>query len=142
MRFQKLFFFVGLTLLGVNAFAQSPVLTIIVPKFNPVQGELQVSLFNTAGSFLVEGKEFRIYRFKVDEVADKFVINDLPKGDYSMVIYHDKNNNGEMDRSFLGIPKEGYAFSNNFKPKLTGPKFEDCCIHLNADMAVSLELMY
>ena len=36
-------------------------------------------------------------------------------GNYAFAVHHDENGNGEMDTNFLGIPKEGWAFSNNSK---------------------------
>ncbi len=49
-------------------------------------------------------------------------------GDYAVAIYHDVNGNGKMDKNMLGIPKEPYGFSTNFKPKISAPKFTDCQI--------------
>ncbi|MGA0603110.1 DUF2141 domain-containing protein [Caulobacter sp. KR2-114] len=48
----------------------------------------------------------------------------LPKaGDYALFVYHDANANGDIDTGLLGIPKEGFAFSNNVRPKLSAPSF-------------------
>jgi uncharacterized protein (DUF2141 family) len=33
-------------------------------------------------------------------------------GTYAVKLYQDVNSNGELDRNFLGIPKEPYGFSN------------------------------
>lgn len=142
MKLIKFLFFVCLAVLSHQAYSQSPVLIITVPNINPVQGEIQVSIFNSKTSFLKENKEYKIYRFKADKTVGKFVINDLAKGEYALIIYHDKNNNKEMDRSMLGIPKEGFGFSKNFKPQLSGPSFGDCSINLNADLAIDIKLMY
>lgn len=49
----------------------------------------------------------------------------LPKaGDYALFVYHDANGNNDIDTGLLGIPKEGYAFSNNVRPKLSAPSFK------------------
>jgi len=142
MKLAKYLFIVWLSVIGQYVFSQSPTLTINVPSISPVEGELQVSVFNSEKSFLKENEEYKIYRFNIEKTEGKFVIKDLPKGEYSMVIYHDKNNNGEMDRSFLGIPKEGYGFSNNFKPRLSGPIFEDCSFTLVNKKEIEISLMY
>ena len=34
-------------------------------------------------------------------------------GRYSVALYHDENGNKKFDRDFIGIPSEGYGFSNN-----------------------------
>ena len=38
---------------------------------------------------------------------------DLPPGTYAVQVMHDENDNGKLDSNFLGIPSEGYGFSNN-----------------------------
>jgi len=38
---------------------------------------------------------------------------DLPPGDYAVRVLHDENGNGRMDSNPLGMPLEGYGFSNN-----------------------------
>lgn len=103
---------------------------------------MQVSIFNSEESFLKENEEYKIYRFEVENSEGRYVINNLPKGKYAVIIYHDKNNNKEMGRSFFGIPKEGYAFSNNFKPKLSGPDFDNCSFALSNDEEIEMKLMY
>lgn len=50
---------------------------------------------------------------------------DLEPGEYAAVAYHDLNDNAELDRNFVGIPKEPYAFSQGFD-KMRRPTFEDC----------------
>lgn len=40
-------------------------------------------------------------------------IKDLKPGKYSFKYFHDANGNKELDTSWLGIPKEGFGFSNN-----------------------------
>ena len=38
---------------------------------------------------------------------------DLPAGKYAVQVMHDENDNGKLDANFMGIPIEGYGFSNN-----------------------------
>jgi uncharacterized protein (DUF2141 family) len=44
------------------------------------------------------------------EVVLKF---DLPAGEYAVQVLHDENDNGKLDTNFMGMPTEGYGFSNN-----------------------------
>jgi uncharacterized protein (DUF2141 family) len=34
-------------------------------------------------------------------------------GVYALALYHDENGNGKFDRTGIGLPAEGYGFSNN-----------------------------
>ncbi len=44
-------------------------------------------------------------------------------GAYGLALYHDENANGKIDRNGLGIPKEGFGFSNNPRIFLSAPSF-------------------
>ena len=49
--------------------------------------------------------------------------NNLPNGNYAIKLYHDENANQKMDFNLLGIPTEGYGFSNNARGVMSAPKF-------------------
>lgn len=40
-------------------------------------------------------------------------IENLSPGKYSFKYFHDENNNKKLDTNWLGIPREGFGFSNN-----------------------------
>ena len=54
------------------------------------------------------------------------VVTDLPYGKYAVMIFQDMNGNKKLDKNFLGIPTEPFAFSNNYKPMFRAPRWEDC----------------
>ncbi len=58
---------------------------------------------------------------------------DLPPGEYALSIFHDTNDNGELDANFIGIPKEPVALSNNARPKFGPPKYKDAVFELGAE---------
>ncbi len=45
-------------------------------------------------------------------------------GAYALAIYHDANANRDFDRNSLGMPSEGYAFSNDAPTKFGVPSFD------------------
>ena len=48
----------------------------------------------------------------------------LHHGEYAITLFVDFNGNKEMDKNFLGIPKEPYGFSNNVIGKMSAPPFD------------------
>jgi len=49
----------------------------------------------------------------------------LPKPDaYAVAIYHDANANRDFDRNGVGMPSEGFAFSNDAPSKFGVPSFD------------------
>ena len=81
------------------------------------------------------------YTIKINESTETIIISDLPKGEYAISLYHDENSDNECNRNFLGIPKEGYGFSNNVKPKFSAPTFEDCKFSLSSDRTIDIKLI-
>ncbi len=47
----------------------------------------------------------------------------LESGVYGISVLDDENNNGKMEFNFLGIPREGFGFSDYYHTGLTKPKF-------------------
>ncbi|NJR72524.1 MAG: DUF2141 domain-containing protein [Scytonema sp. CRU_2_7] len=41
----------------------------------------------------------------------------VPSGDYAISAFHDENQNGKIDKGFMGRPKEGIGFSNMTKER-------------------------
>jgi uncharacterized protein (DUF2141 family) len=64
--------------------------------------------------------------------AATFVFKDLAPGTYAVMISHDENGNGKLDSNFIGMPTEGYGFSNNPKV-MRKPTWEEARFELAAD---------
>ena len=43
----------------------------------------------------------------------ELVFTDLTPGKYAVRLMHDENDNGKLDSNVVGMPTEGYGFSNN-----------------------------
>lgn len=52
------------------------------------------------------------------------VVKNLKPGEYSFKYFHDENNNNKLDLNWIGIPTEGFGFSNNAKVLFGPPDFE------------------
>jgi uncharacterized protein (DUF2141 family) len=50
--------------------------------------------------------------------------NDLKEGKYGIRFYHDEDLSGKMETNLLGIPLEGYGFSNEATGKFGPPPFK------------------
>lgn len=67
--------------------------------------------------------------FKIDprgRSTAKLSVHDLPYGKYAISAFQDLNGNQKMDKGFMGIPSEPFAFSNNYKPLFRAPRWSDC----------------
>ncbi len=122
-------------------YSQTYSLNVTVNNFEKTKGTLIVSLYNQEEGYLQTDKQLKTLSVKVTKNTEAVVFENLPKGDYAIALYHDKNNDGECNCNFLGIPKEGFGFSKNIKPVLSAPTFDDCKIELNKDKTIIIELI-
>ena len=58
-------------------------------------------------------------------------VKGLKRGTYAIEVFHDENRNGEFDQGLLGIPLEGYGFSNNASGFLGPPSFKGAVVIFN-----------
>lgn len=107
-------------LVSTAGWAQSTI-EVTVTKVRPGSGNIRVGLFNEA-NFMgtpVEGKEV-----KADSESVVLKFENVADGDYAISVIHDANENGDLDKTKLGIPKEGFAFSHDVMGKKGPPPFQ------------------
>ena len=103
----------SLTLAGGHAKAAEIAVQLESP---PASGTVILALYNSANTFGDLRDPARLETYTLDG-RDNYVLTNIPSGEYALVVYHDENNNFEMDKSFIGIPTEPLGFSNNYRPK-------------------------
>ena len=109
------------------ALADLPSVRVVVSGLSPATGKVEVSLFDSAESFMVEPYLQQSGTAGEDgSFGTEFV--SLPDGEYAVVVVHDANDNGKLDRGFLGFGGEGYGFSNNAQSWFGWPDFEEAKI--------------
>jgi len=71
------------------------------------------------------------------------VLTNLDPGPYTIILFHDENGNGKLDKNALGVPTEPYGFSNNVLGFLGPPAYKKAIMEINADnKAVRIALHY
>jgi uncharacterized protein (DUF2141 family) len=61
----------------------------------------------------------------------------VPKGTWAVLAYQDENENGELDRNLIGIPKENYGFSRDAASRFGPPGFDDAAIPVDGELTVA-----
>ncbi len=86
---------------------------------NSNNGKLYVQLFSGEQAYNSENPvAATIVKAKIGD--SRITFNDVDPGEYALRFYHDENDNGELETNLLGLPTEGYGFSNDAKPNF-GP---------------------
>lgn len=73
-----------------------------------------------------------------------FTFPNIAPGPYAIKAYHDRNENSELDRGFLGfVPIEGYGFSRMLDKVRKPPEFGDVMIPIgSSDTVYEVTLNY
>lgn len=107
-------------------------LVIEVGNVKEAKGTIWVGIYDSEDNYLVKEKAI-VQGFKVERVGDaRFSIPGLPFGTYAVALFHDINDNGELDRNFLGIPTEPFAFSRPPRSKWRLPSFNEVAFQFQA----------
>ncbi|MBQ5949267.1 DUF2141 domain-containing protein [Massilia sp. ST3] len=64
-------------------------------------------------------------------------IEGVPPGTWAVLAYQDVNQNKELDRNVLGIPKENYGFSRDARGSFGPPSFDAAAIQVSGDTAAA-----
>lgn len=118
--------------------------TVIFDDLSSDQGEILYLLFSSKKGF-PDQDSYSLRSGKISVMEAKklgLVLSGLSKGDYALSVFHDENKNGKLDTNFLGIPKEGFAFSSNPKIYFGPPSFEKAKFQIEMDRTIKLEFIY
>jgi uncharacterized protein (DUF2141 family) len=119
-------------------------------KFVSGQFSLQIEitgLKNNTGLVLLQlfdenEKVINQARSEIKENKSVIVFKDLKPGKYAFRFFHDENLSGKLETNGLGIPKEGYGFSNNGSGPF-GPKpFKAWLFEINEDKNLAIRTKY
>jgi uncharacterized protein (DUF2141 family) len=103
--------------------AATAALTVRVGHLRNDRGRVAVALFASAKDFPEQRRALagRLTRIRSGHASVHF--DGLVPGVYAVAVLHDENENDEMDFNFLGMPREGYGFSNDASAPFGPPSF-------------------
>ena len=106
-------------------------------------GTVDCALFDAPKGFPVDvlRSAMRLVAMKVPRNEARCDFEEIPSGTYALVVLHDENMNGKVDTNWIGIPKEGYGFSNDAKASFSAPSFKDASFVYDAkrlELTISL----
>ena len=127
IRFIVFFLFISSMSQRVLAQQDSTTITVTVTELRNNNGMVGITIFNSEDGFPSDPDkaiEKRYVEIKNQIAETKF--ENLPSGKYAIAVYHDEDEDGEIETNFIGIPKEGTGSSNNPKSRMGPPRYEDC----------------
>lgn len=113
---------------------------VTVKNIKNDKGVLVVGLFGSAKSFTKQPLKAEMPMAETGTL--KVLFKNIQPGEYAVSIFHDANENGVLDMNFMGIPKEGFGFSNDAMGVFGPPTFTKAKFSCPETRMVSVTLKY
>ena len=110
-----------LTLLFSSGLMASEII-VNVNGLRSTEGKIQIAIWKNAEGF-PEDYSKSMDQMLVPSTLSRAIFKNIEVGDYAVAVFHDKNNDNDLNRNGFGIPTEGFGFSNNPRIIFGPPKF-------------------
>ncbi|MDJ0698368.1 MAG: MipA/OmpV family protein [Woeseiaceae bacterium] len=127
----------ALVLLALPLIASAADLTVRLDNA-PESGNLVFQVYDAADAF----GDFRDPAQEVVLPArgdGEYELSDVRTGKIAVLVYHDENGNGLIDKNFIGIPRESLALSNDYQPK-GPPRFARASFEFGSEQAAGIDM--
>jgi uncharacterized protein (DUF2141 family) len=120
-------------------------ITVNVSALRSDEGTVRCFLYNDGADFPDSATHViaKAVALPADRAGACVFAGVAPNRDYAIVILHDENNDNVFQKNALGIPQEGYGFSNNAKARFSAPSYDDCKFHFGTGaLAIAIAMQY
>lgn len=119
----------SLPLLAAPARAEDgTALEVVVAGVRSAQGQVRVAVC-TQAEFLQP--HCRLHASAPSRTGSTVVrVTGIPPGTYAVQAWHDANDDGVIDRNFLGLPTEDLGFSRDAPMRFGPPRFDDAAVRI------------
>ena len=123
---------------------RSPHGTILIGLYDNLESFTRAIKLSDKDGFLNDPNRFAAVALRANAaMKSAVVLTNLDPGPYTIILFHDENGNGKLDKNGLGVPTEPYGFSNNVQGFLGPPAYKEAIMEINADdKAVRIVLIY
>lgn len=115
-------------------------ITVVVSGADGTAGEIGCALYAGEKGFPMDASVATQQWLEVSDGGAECRFEGLSPGQYAIAVSHDLNGNRRTDTNFLGIPKEAWGVSNNVRPTLRAPTFEEAAVALADGASLKLDV--
>jgi len=113
------------------SYAQAQEIRVKVTGIRSGKGKIILNVFKDNDTYNKERPCKKFVFDKKDLANGTLTVNCvLEPGTYGLTLIDDENENGKIDKNLIGMPKEGFGFSNFFMEKMKKPVFDDFKVEL------------
>lgn len=118
-------------------------LEVEITGVRSANGMVRLALYNDPDKFPKRSGSIAGGDIEAAKGSVVYVFRNLRPGLYAVAIYHDANANKKFDKNSLGLPREGFGFSNDARPVFSAPGFEAAAVTLKAPRTrIKISLAY
>lgn len=119
--------------------SQADELTIVVSNIKHYEGTIQTALYSSENAY--NGQQPPVAATITAANSEEVIVtfSSIEPGQYAVKLYHDENGNGQLDTNMLGMPKEGYGFSNN-AGHLGPAKFSEAMFNVEGKTNINIKV--
>lgn len=118
-------------------------LNVEVDGLNNQKGEICFKLFSGSQGFPYSNENaLKRQCVKITDNSLTIALKNLPSSSYAVSIFHDLNGDRKLNRNSLGMPTEGYGFSNNPIVRNSPPKYEECLFLVAGNTSIKITMKY
>jgi len=123
--------------------AQTGKLIVRFENLKSNEGKVMVALFEGKENFAKKQSTDKV-TLSIENNSAIWSLDSLPEGQYIIIAYHDDNENQKIDLGIMGIPAEGYAFSNNTVSEMGPPNPDQMLFDVKKDETTTqvLKMVY
>jgi uncharacterized protein (DUF2141 family) len=131
-----------LAAVAINATAPVSAAEIVVKVtgVGDARGRIGCALYRSADGFPMDNTRAVQVWVAADPKGTTCRFADIADGRYAVSVAHDFNGNGKVDTNFVGIPTEPWGVSNNARPTLRPPKFDEGAFTVAGNQDTTLEV--
>lgn len=122
----------------------TPRIEVTVAGARRVAGNITMTLYGANGAvFLKHHGWIALTRVPLSGTTAKACFAVSAPGTYAVAVFHDENDNHHLDTNLLGLPVEGFGFSNDAPTLIGPPSFAAARIEVHAgDNDIAIKLRY
>ena len=106
-------------------------------------GLVRLALYDRPELFPVNGKAYVISDVPIAHKELSVLFSNLPSEKYALALFHDEDGDNVFDKGFLGLPLEGFGFSNNATVFFSAPSFADATVTVGEGLTtISVHMQY
>ncbi len=126
----------GIACVALPAVASS--ITVIVPGPLDANGMVGCGLFASERGFPMDNSAARMQWQPAQAGGVRCVFQDVADGSYAVSVLLDMNRNQRVDTNFVGLPTEAWGVSNNARPSLRAPRFDEAMFKVTAGQPLEI----